>query len=293
MKDVALVLEGGGLRAIYTAGVLDAFLQQSLNFSYVIGVSAGAIYPASYVSRQFGRNLQIQQQYLNDKRYMGLRHWLATGNYVNTDFTYRRMAYELLPFDFDTFLNSHTEFKVGAFNCNTGKTDYFGMADFNDHDKLLDVLIASSSLPFMSKPSVINQHHYLDGGIGEPIPLAQSRKDGYARQVVILTQDQHYQKSAMKMNWLARKAYKRYPAVAHALSERHRVYNQALTELDQAVAANNAFVIRPALPLNLSRLDRNIDKVTTVYQQGLADGKAVLPTLTAWLTAPKEPKPEA
>ncbi|MCU8031020.1 patatin family protein [Shewanella sp. SM73] len=292
MKDVALVLEGGGLRAIYTAGVLDAFLQQSLHFNYVIGVSAGAIYPASYVSRQFGRNLHIQQQYLNDKRYMGIRHWLATGNYVNTDFTYRHMAYELLPFDFDTFLNSNTEFKAGAFNCNTGKTDYFGMADFNEHDKLLDVLIASSSLPFMSKPSVINQNPYLDGGIGEPIPVAQSRKDGYARQVVILTQDEHYQKSSMKMNWLARKTYKHYPAVAHALSERHHVYNQALVELNQAVANNNAFVIRPAQPLNLSRLDRNIGKVTAVYQQGLADGQNILPALITWLAAPKLPKTE-
>ncbi|PIW62939.1 patatin family protein [Shewanella sp. CG12_big_fil_rev_8_21_14_0_65_47_15] len=288
MQDVALVLEGGGLRAIYTAGVLDAFLQQQLYFPYVIGVSAGAIYPASYVSRQFGRNLKIQQQYLRDKRYMGLRYLLATGNYVNTDFTYKRMAYELLPFDFKTFLTSGTEFKVGAFNCQTGQTDYFGMADFQEHDKLLNVLIASSSLPFMSKPSVINQHHYLDGGIGEPIPLAQSRKDGYARQVVILTQDQHYQKSAMKMNWLARKVYKRYPAVAHALSERHRVYNQALTELDQAVAANNTFVICPAAPLNLSRLDRNIDKVTVVYHQGLADGQAILPKLQAWLNTGAE-----
>lgn len=292
MQDVALVLEGGGLRAIYTAGVLDAFLQHSLYFPYVIGVSAGAIYPASYISRQFERNLKIQQQYLNDKRYMGMRHWLATGNYVNTNFTYRRMAHELLPFDFDTFSNNNAEFKVGAFNCNTGKTDYFGMADFNDHDKLLDVLIASSSLPFMSKPSVINQNHYLDGGIGEPIPLAQSRKDGYTRQVVILTQDQHYQKSAMKMNWLAGKAYKRYPAVAHALSVRHQVYNQALVELDQAVAENNAFVIRPARPLNLSRLERNINKVTAVYRQGLADGQTILPALSVWLTTPKAPKPE-
>ena len=287
MKDVALVLEGGGLRAIYTAGVLDAFLQQSLNFSYVIGVSAGAIYPASYVSRQFGRNLQIQQQYLNDKRYMGVRHWLATGNYVNTDFTYRRMAYELLPFDFGTFLKSDTEFKVGAFNCNTGKTDYFSRVDFSCHDKLLDVLIASSSLPFMSKPCVINHNPYLDGGIAEPIAVLQAEKDGYSRQVVILTQDQHYQKSPMKMNWLARKTYKRYPAVAHALSERHRVYNRALLDIDQAVIAGKAFVIRPDKPLNLSRLDRNIDKVTAVYQQGLTDGNAILPTLLTWLVKPE------
>ena len=130
MKDVALVLEGGGLRAIYTAGVLDAFLQQSLHFSYVIGVYAGAIYPASYGSRQFGRNLHIQQQYLNDKRYMGVRHWLATGNYVNTDFTYRRMAYELLPFDFDTFLNKQS--KPSSFRKIKRHLDKEGMTYLSD-----------------------------------------------------------------------------------------------------------------------------------------------------------------
>ncbi|MFB2686226.1 patatin family protein [Shewanella mangrovisoli] len=288
MQDVALVLEGGGLRAIYTAGVLDAFLQQQLHFPYVIGVSAGAIYPASYVSRQFGRNLQIQQQYLRDKRYMGLRHWLATGNYVNTDFTYKRMAYELLPFDFKTFLTSETEFKVGAFNCQTGQTDYFGMADFQEHDKLLDVLIASSSLPFMANPHRINHQTYLDGGIAAPIPVAQAQQEGYARQVVILTQDANYQKSPMKFNWLARKRYQAYPAVAVALKVRHQRYNQSLDELAQSVASGNTFVIRPAAPLNLSRLDRNIDKVTAVYHQGLADGQAILPKLRAWLNTGAE-----
>lgn len=288
MQDVALVLEGGGLRAIYTAGVLDAFLQQSLYFHYVIGVSAGAIYPASYVSRQFGRNLKIQQQYLNDKRYMGMRHWLATGNYVNTDFTYRRMAYELLPFDFNTFSTSGCEFKVGAFNCNTGKTDYFGMADFKDHDTLLDVLIASSSLPFMSKPCEINHQAYLDGGIAEPIPMVQAQQEGYTRQVVILTQDANYRKSPMKLNWLARKSYKAYPAVAAALKVRHRVYNQSLDDLNQRVAQGTAFVIRPAQPLDLSRLERNINKVTSVYYQGLADGQAILPRLKTWLTTGNE-----
>ncbi len=285
MNKAALVLEGGGLRAIYTAGVLDAFLQQALYFPYVIGVSAGAIYPASYISRQLGRNLNIQQQYLRDKRYMGLRHWLATGNYVNTDFAYRRIAYELQPFDFATFLTSGTEFKVGAFNCATGQTDYFAMADFQDHDKLLDVLIASSSLPFMAKPYTIDGQHYLDGGLAAPIPITQAQKDGYSRQVVILTQDEQYQKSPLKFNWLAHKTYRQYPKVAEALSVRHSLYNQSLAELAQQVNSGKAFVIRPAKPLAVSRLERNIDKVTATYHQGVSDGVASLPRLQAWLAA--------
>lgn len=274
VDNCALVLEGGGLRAIYTAGVLDAFLAAGIHFQYLVGVSAGAIYPASYLSRQMGRNLTIQQNFLADKRYMGLKHLLRTGNYVNTDFTYRRMAHELVPYDFDAFASSEAEFKVGAFNCLTGETDFFGMADFADHDTFLEVLIASSSLPFISKPTFIDGTPYLDGGIGAPIPLAQAREDGYKRQVVILTQEQDYRKSAFKAKWLAKRLYRRYPKVASALLARHQVYNQALDDLTKAQADGSALVLQPATPLGLSRLERDVSKVEAVYRRGLSEGEA-------------------
>ncbi|MDF0533401.1 patatin family protein [Shewanella sp. A32] len=283
MMQTALVLEGGGLRAIYTAGVLDTFLDAGLTFPYLVGVSAGAIYPASYVSRQLGRNLQIQQSYLTDKRYMGLRHWLKTGNYINVDFSYRQMANKLIPFDFNTFLNSGAEFRVGAFNCLTGNTDFFGMADFSDHEQFLDVLIASSSLPFVSSPMWINGTPYLDGGIAAPIPMAQARKDGFSKQVVILTQDAAYRKSAFKPAWLARKIYRRYPAVVAALLQRHQRYNQALDALQQQVIEGNALVIQPQAPLGLSRLERNVSKVSAVYQLGRKDGTEQLARVHAFL----------
>ncbi|TVL48619.1 patatin family protein [Shewanella algae] len=279
MQGTALVLEGGGLRAIYTAGVLDAFLEAGVMFDYQVGVSAGAIYPASYLSRQKGRNLLIQQRYLADKRYMGMRHLLKTGNYVNTDFTYRRMAHELLPFDFETFLSSGAEFKIGAFNCLSGETDFFGMSDFGGHDELLQILIASSSLPFISKPVAINGVPYLDGGIAAPIPLQQARADGYQKQLVILTQAADYSKSAFKFKWLAQKAYRRYPKVAEALLRRHQVYNQAQQQLQQAVAEGSAMVIQPKMALDLSRLERDINKVEAVYHLGLADGREALPAV--------------
>lgn len=279
----ALVLEGGGLRAIYTAGVLDAFLDADIHFDYVVGVSAGAIYPASYLSRQPKRNLQIQQSYLNDKRYMGLKYLLATGNYVNTDFTYKRMANELVPYDFETFLHSGTEFKVGAFNCLTGETDFFGKADFSDSDQFLAVLIASSSLPFISKPVLVNGTPYLDGGISAPIPLATARLDGYQKQVVILTQEADYRKSAFKLKWLARKIYRRYPKVAEALLVRHQVYNQALSELALAQKEGHALVLQPQTPLGLARLERDITKVEAAYQRGVVDGKTFIPKLREFI----------
>ncbi|KFZ36636.1 patatin [Shewanella mangrovi] len=283
MINTALVLEGGGLRAIYTAGVLDAFLAAGLHFPYVVGVSAGAIYPASYLSQQAGRNLTIQQRYLADKRYMGWRHWLKNGNYVNVDFTYRRMAHELVPFDFDTFLSSESEFKVGAFNCRSGHTDFFGNADFQDHQQLLDILIASSSLPFISPPVTIAGQPYLDGGIATPIPVAQATADGYQKQLVILTQDANYRKSAFKLKWLAKRVYRQYPQVADALLLRHQRYNEALADLAQRVQQGTAMVIQPALPLGLSRLERDVTKVEAVYQLGLADGRAALPAISTFI----------
>ncbi|MCE9678110.1 patatin family protein [Shewanella sp. AS1] len=283
MSHTALVLEGGGLRAIYTAGVLDALLEADIHFRYLVGVSAGAIYPASYLSRQHGRNLQIQKGFLNDKRYMGLKHLLRDGNYVNTEFSFRRMAYELLPYDFETFTTSGCEFKVGAFNCETGQTDFFGMADFGDQDKFLEVLIASSSLPFISTPTQLKGTAYLDGGIAAPIPLAQARKDGFKRQVVILTQESEYRKSAFKFKWLAKRVYRRYPKVAQALLQRHAVYNQALNELAAAKAAGTTLVLQPQTPLGLSRLERDVVKVEAVYHRGLAEGRAFIPQLQGFL----------
>lgn len=279
ISDTGLVLEGGGLRAIYTAGVLDAFLAADVHFKYLVGVSAGAIYPASYLSRQHGRNLKIQQRYLADKRYMGLKYFLRDGNYVNTDFTYRRMAHELLPYDFEAFQHADAEFKVGAFNCLTGETAFFGKCDFAEHDTFLEVLIASSSLPFISSPTLLNNTPYLDGGIAAPIPLAQARSDGYQRQVVILTQEPDYRKSAFKLKWLAQRVYRRYPKVAAAILARHQVYNDALADLAAAQAAGSALVLQPQTSLGLSRLERDVSKVEAVYHRGVSDGKAFLPKL--------------
>ncbi|GIU40680.1 patatin-like phospholipase family protein [Shewanella colwelliana] len=281
--NTALVLEGGGLRAIYTAGVLDAFLEVDVHFDYLVGVSAGAIYPASYLSRQYGRNLKIQQGFLADKRYMGFSHFLRDGNYVNTDFTYRRMANELIPYDFDAFTQSGAEFKVGAFNCETGETNFFSRADFANHDRFLAVLIASSSLPFISQPTTIDGVPYLDGGIGAPIPLAQARSDGYPRQVVILTQEPAYRKSAFKFKWLANRVYRQYPHVAAALLERHRVYNQALADLLAAQADGSALVLQPQTPLGLSRLERDVSKVEAVYHRGVMEGRAFIPQLLTFI----------
>ena len=165
----------------------------------------------------------------------------------------------------------------------TGETDFFGKADFSDSDQFLAVLIASSSLPFISKPVLVNGTPYLDGGISAPIPLATARLDGYQKQVVILTQEADYRKSAFKLKWLARKIYRRYPKVAEALLVRHQVYNQALSELALAQKEGHALVLQPQTPLGLARLERDITKVEAAYQRGVVDGKTFIPKLREFI----------
>ncbi|WP_372714279.1 patatin family protein [Ilyobacter sp.] len=283
MKDIGLVLEGGGLRAIYTAGVLDFFLEKKLEFPYAVGVSAGAIYPASYVSKQKERNLQTQMRYLNDKRYMGLKYLLTTGNYINIDFTYRKMAHELVPFDFETFMKSTTEFKAGAFNCQSGETDFFSKDDFSSKDKFLEILIASGGLPFISKEVFIDGTPYLDGGIACPIPIGKSLEDGNQKNVVILTQDTGYKKSPLKFKKVTKVFYRKYPKVAAALINRHRVYNESLDLLDKLEKSGDVYIIRPCIKLDVARLETDLKKIKELYTLGIEDAKRHYKDLMKWI----------
>ncbi|MBV7316074.1 patatin family protein [Shewanella sp. NIFS-20-20] len=279
MLDAALVVEGGGLRSIYAAGVMDAFMEENIEFPYVSGVSAGAIYAASFISRQPQRNLNIQQQYLTDKRYMGLRHWLRTGNYVNTEFTFTRMTKELLPFDFKRFKAAATEFHVGAFDCVSGQMRYFTQADFTSPDDLIAALIASSSLPLLAQPQVIDSRAYLDGGLKEAITSRQAERAGFRQQVVILTRPPAYVKSPLSR--LAAAAihtlYRRYPNVAEALTTRHQYYQQDMALLRQKQLAGEVVIIQPHTALPIGRLEANVTKVEQVYQWGLKDGRRAIP----------------
>lgn len=283
MNNTGLVLEGGGLRGVYTSGVLDYFLTRSLKFNYTVGVSAGAIYSASYASRQKERNLEIEQKYLDDERYMGLKYLIKTGNYINLDFAYRKMTYEYFPFDFETFKKSNREFKVGAFNCLTGETEFFSQNDYKNTEDLLQALIATGSLPFLCKERLLNNKIYLDGGIASPIPLEESIKDGNKKHVIILTQNKSYKKPAMRPQSLIKTYYRKYPKVAKALIERHEVYNTLLEKIDLLEAKGEVFVIRPTENVEVGRLERDLNKVEALYQLGIKDAEKIYENLLKWL----------
>lgn len=288
MNNIGLVLEGGGLRGAYTSGILDYFLSKKLYFKYTIGVSAGAIYSASYASRQKRRNIDIILKYLNDERYMGYKYLIKNGSYINIDFAYKKMTYELAPFDFDTFHNCDLEFKVGAFNCIKGKTEFFCKKDFKKTDDLLESLIASGSLPFFSKETVINDRVYLDGGIASPIPIMQSILDGNNKNVVILTEDEGYKKEPLKLQPLIKLYYRKYPKVADALIKRHLVYNRALKDIRELEKKGDVFVFRPSKIVVVDRLERDLRKIKSLYNLGIKDAEENYERLLKWLYKNKE-----
>jgi len=283
MENIGLVLEGGGLRGAYTSGILDYFLFKRLYFKYTIGVSAGAIYSASYASRQKRRNIDIILKYLNDERYMGYKHLIKNGSYINTDFAYKKITYDISPFDFETFASCDLEFKVGAFNCLKGKTEFFSKKDFRKTDDLLEALIASGSLPFLSKEAIINEKIYLDGGIASPIPIVQSILDGNSKNVIILTEDKTYKKDPLKLQLLINLYYKKYPKVAQALNRRHLVYNRTLREIEELEKKDDVFVFRPSEVVVVDRLEKDLNKIDTLYKLGLKDAEENYERLISWL----------
>lgn len=277
-----LVLEGGGVRGIYTAGVLDVFLEQGLQFDGVIGVSAGAIHGCSFLSGQKGRSIRYYRKYVNDPRFMSLRSWIRTGDIVGAEFCYHTLPDELDVYDHEAFLRCGIPFYAVVTDVETGRPEYVHMTDMRGQ---IEYLRASASLPYFSRIVTLEGRRYLDGGCTDSIPLAAFEAMGYRRNVVILTRDAAYRKKP-EMARLAKLVYRRYPAFVRALEERHLMYNRQCGEVAQAEAEGRAFVIRPAQPLEIGRLENDPDKVQQVYDAGRADGLAAVDRLRTWLANP-------
>lgn len=268
-----LVLEGGGLRGQYTAGVLDAFLDAGLTFPYIVGVSAGASIACSYVSGQRGRNLQIVETYRNDPRYLSLRNLVFKGSLFGMDFIYSDIPHRLIPFDFPAFQASPSRFVTVCVDCRSGEAVYYEKDD--DH---LTVLRASASLPFLSRPVSYGGRELLDGAIVDAIPLAKAKAEGFVKNVAILTRPSGYRKEEGS-TLPARLFYRRYPRLVEALGLRVRRYNQAMDLVEAEERAGNALVIRPSRDLGISRTEKSVTKLRALYELGLEDGAAAVASL--------------
>ena len=278
-RKTGLVLEGGGMRGIYTAGVLDVFLDHRIGFDGVIGVSAGAIHGCSFVSGQKGRSIRYYKEYCADKRFMSWESFFRTGNLVNTEFCYHEIPEKLDLYDFQAFARSETAFYVGCSNVETGEPEYIRIRDMK---RDIDYIRASASMPYVSETVQAGGMKLLDGGCTDSIPVKAFMKLGYERNVVILTRQKGYKKKPEKAG-LERIVYRHYPAFARALRNRHWVYNRQLEEIEELKDCGKAFLIRPSEPLNISRVSKDKNEIEAVYRLGVEDGTRMLPALLEWL----------
>lgn len=281
-----LVLEGGAQRAIYTAGVLDVFMENGITFDGVIGVSAGAIHGCSFVSRQHRRSIDYTLAYAGDKNYMSWYSFLTTGNMVNEEFCYHTLPEKLFPFDHKTFEANNTDFYAVCSNLQTGQAEYVKCAKMDKTG--LAYLRASASMPFVSRISEIGGKKYLDGGICDSIPLRAFQKMGYERCVVVQTRAAGYQKKPNKLGWLAPLVYRKYPKFAAAIKNRHIMYNNELEQIEQAQKNSAVFVIRPSKNVKIHHMETDKKVLQAVYDLGRGDAIKLLPELKKFLKEAKK-----
>lgn len=265
---VGLVLEGGGMRGLYTSGVLDYFLDQKIFVDYVIGVSAGACNGVSYLSKQKGRNYRVNTNYISDKRYLSLSNFIKTKSLFGMDFIFDEIPHQLDLFDYETFLSSPSEYKLGVTDVLTGRPVYFDKTHL-DHDST--ILKASSSIPVFSPIIEYQNGLYLDGGTTDSIPVKQALKDGCDHVIIVLTRDRNYIKKPESFRFIYSKVLKAYPNLIQALDNRHLMYNETLKFIKELEQQGKATIIAPSAPLEISRFEKDVSKLKNIYELGYLD----------------------
>lgn len=264
-KPTGLVLEGGGMRCIFTVGVLDYLMDNGIWFPYTIGVSGGASNGISYASRQRGRSYYSNIELLEIHNYIGIKNFLKGHGYIDLDFLFYEYPDRYFPFDFKTYQASPDRFVVVASDCRTGKPVYF--EEKQDFKRLLDACKASCTLPVMCPVSYVDGKPMVDGGVSDAIPVHRAIDEGYKQNVIVLTRNKGYRK-ADKNFYLPPFIYRQYPAIREQLKLRYKHYNQILDDIEQMEAEGKALVIRPIKPIQVGRTERNISKLKELYQEG-------------------------
>lgn len=262
-----LVLEGGGLRGMFTAGVIDALLEhEEIQFDGMIGVSAGALFGCNYKSRQKGRALRYNIKLRKDPRYMGIRSLIKTGDLVGAHFAYHVVPFDIDIFDGNAFRANPLEFWMVCTDVITGEPVYHQMHEVSHHE--LDWMRASGSMPVVSRPVEIDGYTLLDGGITDSIPLKEFQKKGYEKNVVVLTQPRDYFKTPSKINWIIRAFTKKYPKIAECMERRYEMYNAQLEYIAQEEKKGNTLLVYPNKPLHIGRTELNEKKMRSCHKLG-------------------------
>lgn len=264
---IGLVLEGGAMRGMYTAGVLDIFLDKGFWVDGIISVSAGALFGVNYPSRQKGRAIRYNKKFISDKRYISFKSLVSTGNIVNKDFAFYEVPFKYDVFDNKTFKESDIDFYVAVTNLQTAQAEYVKLIDPLAQ---MEVLRATSAMPYVSRPVEIDGIPYLDGAIADSIPVEQMKKLGYDKIIVILTRTLDYRKSK-PMTWIAKWFYRHYPHFADAVNQRYAMYNRQFENVIKLAEKGDIFVIRPSVDLKIKRIEKDPNKLQAMYELGMKD----------------------
>ena len=281
--ETALVLEGGGMRGVFTSGFLDALMKHDVHFPYVVGVSAGACNGLSYASWQPGRAHFSNVTLLEDFDYIGINHLIKQGSIFDPDLLYNKLPNDIYPYDYDAYFKNNIIFEQVVTNCRTGRAEYLSEHS-GDGDRLLKICHATSSLPFVAKIIEIDGTPYLDGGIVDSIPVKRAFEQGYEKVVVVMTRNRGYRHTS-KDHKIPPVIYKEYPRLRVALSRRIKVYNEALDYIEHLEDESKkngdgkVTVIWPEKPIEVGRMEKNISKLEALYQEGFMLGERYVRSL--------------
>ena len=282
MYQAGLVLEGGGMKGVYTAGVLDFFLDKDIEFSSVYGVSAGACHMCSYLSKQRGRAMDVSIDYLDSGKYCGVESLVTTGDIFNVATCYHLIPEYLHPYDYEAFARYPGRAFSVATDIVSGKPEYFRIRDMR---KDIVKIQASASLPLVSRNVKIDGGLYLDGGISDSIPLQKSVIDGNRKNVVVMTKEVGYVRKPSSQLGLVKARYLKYPKVYELMAERHIHYNRQVEYVERLRQNGQAFVIRPKSASNVGRIEKDIEKLKKLYREGYEDAQECYEALMEFLNS--------
>ena len=282
LKKFGIVMEGGGMRGLYTAGVIDVLMENDIYADSAVGVSAGAVFGCNYKSEQIGRVRRYNKKYCKDKRLASIRNWITTGDIYSKEFGYNELPWKLDIFDRGTYKDNPMKFTVVCTDINTGKPVYHQCPNGDVED--IEWMRASASIPVVSRPVKLGGKQLLDGGVSDPIPVEWMLKQGYEKNIVVLTRDINYRKTATpRMMMFLKAVLHKYPALLEDLEKRHIHYNETLEKLGSLEKAGRVHIIRPSQPVKAAMIERDADNLERIYQMGRSDMEKDLEQLRAYL----------
>jgi predicted patatin/cPLA2 family phospholipase len=274
--NTALILEGGGLRGVFTCGVLDCFMDKGIRFPFTVGVSAGACNGLSYMSGQRGRAKSSNIDLMDKHHYVGFKYLLTQGCIMDYKLLFEDFPEKIIPYDYEAYFANTDRFVMVTTNCLTGKAEY--LEEKSDSKRVMDIVRASSSLPYVTKITYVDGVPMLDGGIADSIPVEYAKSQGYERMVVILTRNKGYRKNEKQLP-VPKFIYRKYPELRKTLANRNAQYNRTMEMIERLEDEGRMTVIRPVHPIEVDRMEKDTDKLRALYQEGYELAESFLATL--------------